>query len=263
EIARIHNNMSVVLVQEGQLSQAAQASERAIRVVEDIGDRYLLALFEGNAGVIYYKLGDFTAALDAYNTSLEIAIAIDNQSIESSTRSNLGEIERRLGRLPDSIEQLTQSIALCRQMDDDLGLSEAFRQLAETYIALGRLGEAADTCEQARVHALAAGDPQAEAIAYRVRAMLAAAFGDETTALATSADSIRLLSDLGSAHELGQSMVVHGTILLKLQRHNESRNFIEEAIELLQKAGAAADQAQAEQLLATVYSSVELEEIRS
>jgi class 3 adenylate cyclase/predicted ATPase len=261
EIARIHNNMSVVLVQEGELSQAAQASERAIRVVEEIGDRYLLALFEGNAGVIYYKLGDFTAALDAYNDSLAIAIEIDNQSLESSTRSNLGEIERQLGRLPESVEQLTRSIVLCRQMDDDLGLSEAYRQLAETYIALGQLGEAADMCELAHTHALAAGDVQAEAIAYRVRGMLAGAYGNEISALDASLNSIRLLTDLGSAHELGQSMVVHGTILLHMQRRNEARGFFEEAIRLLRKAGAAADQAQAEYLLASLYGSVELEEI--
>ncbi len=93
--------------------------------------------------------------------------------------------------------------------------------------------------------------------------MLAAACGDETSALAASADSIRLLTDLGSAHELGQSMVVHGTILLNIQRKNEARGFFEEAIRLLRKAGAAADQAHAEELLASLYGSVELEEIYS
>jgi tetratricopeptide (TPR) repeat protein len=146
-------------------------------------------------------------------------------------------------------------------MDDDLGLSEAYRQLAETYIALGSLDEAADACELARAHAIVAGDPQAEAIAYRVRGMLAAASGDETTALAALADSIRLLTDLGSAHELGLSMVVHGTILLNMGHRGEARGFVEEAIRLLRKAGAAADGTQAEQLLAAIDHTAELEEI--
>jgi tetratricopeptide (TPR) repeat protein len=250
-----------VLGQEGDLRGAAQSLERAARAMEEIGDQYNLASVKVNTGVIYYKLGDFPTALEQYDASLRIASAIGALPIEGIVRSNLGEIYRRLGRLSESLDQLLRSIELCQQMSDDLGLSEAYRQLAETYLALDRLGEAAEACEQARAFAIAAGDPQSEAIASRVRGMLAAALGDNDGALAALIDSIHLLTDLGSAHELGQSMTIQATILIRAGQAGAARGFLEEAIRLLQQAGAAADLAQADQLLADTYVPVQLEEL--
>ena len=261
EIARIHNNLGVVLLNEGNLRRAAESFERCAHVIEEIGDRYNLALIKVNTGVIYYKLGDTAAALDCYNTSLRIATAIGAPLAEASARSNLGEIYRQLGRLPESIEQLLRSAELSRQMRDDLGLAEAYRQLGETYIALDRLAEAEQAYDQARATAIAAGDPQAEAIAYRVGAMLAAARGDYDTALDNTQRSIRLLTDLGSAQELGQSMIVQATILMHEGQADAARATLEEAIRLFQKAGADADMTQAEQLLDTIHLQAPLEEV--
>jgi tetratricopeptide (TPR) repeat protein len=145
---------------------------------------------------------------------------------------------------------------------DELGLSEAFRQLAETYIALVRLDVAADACEQARAYAIAAGDPQAEAIAYRVRGLLAAALGDYDAALAVLADSVRLLTDLGSAHELGQSILIQATIFIRAGQADTASAFLEESIRLLRQAGAAADLEQAELLLSGIQAPAALEELR-
>jgi hypothetical protein len=65
---------------------------------------------------------------------------------------------------------------------------------------------------------------------------------------------------MGSTHELGQSMVAHGTILLHVGRTDEARAYLEEAVKLLRQAGAAADQLQAEQLLATAAIPTHLKE---
>jgi predicted ATPase len=252
EIARIQNNLGIVLTQEGNLREAATACERAARVMEEIGDRNTLASVQVNLGGIYYKLGDFITALNHYSASLQIAMAIGAPPIESIVRSNLGEIYRRLGRLPESLEQLLASVELCRNMNDDLGLAEAYRQLAETYIALDQLVEAEATCQLAQATAIAAGDPQSEAIVYRVRSLLAAKRGDDEAAFEDARQSTRILAELGSTHELGQSMIVQATILLHEEQCDLASIMLKEAILLLEKAGAAADRMQAEQLLEQV-----------
>jgi class 3 adenylate cyclase/predicted ATPase len=254
EIARLRNNMGIVLTQEGNLRAAADECQRAAQVMTEIGDQNTLAGVEVNIGVIYYKLGDFAAALDHYDTSLQIALAIGAPSIESIVRSNLGEVYRRIGRLDESLDQLLQSIELCRRMHDELGLTEAARQLAETYIALDRLAEAEESCAQAIRWAAAAGDAQATAIAYRVRGMLAAARGDDETAIDATQRSVQTLTELGSTQELGQSLVVQAGIWLRAGRADLARATIEEAIVLFQKAGAAADLEHATQLLDSIYA---------
>lgn len=253
EIARISNNLSFVLTQEGKLREAAESCRQAASMMEQIGDQYNLGMIKGNTGVIYYKLGDFDTALDYYSQSLEIATAISAPLPESIVRNNLGEIYRQIGRLDESVEQIGRSIALCEQIDDDLGLAEGYRQLAETYLVLGQIDQAVAAGEKSFASAVAAGDPQAEAIAYRVRGLLAAAQGADEAALEASQRSIRMLSELGSTQELGQSMVTRATILMRRGHVDAARAMLEEAIVLFRKAGAAMDEAEAEQLLVDTH----------
>jgi class 3 adenylate cyclase/tetratricopeptide (TPR) repeat protein len=259
EIARIHNNVGIVLTQEGDLQGAVRECERAALSMREIGDRNTLASIEVNIGAIYYKLGEFALALEHYDESLQISLAIGARPIESIVRSNLGEIYRRLGRLAESVDQLMLSAELCRQINDDLGLAEAYRQIAETYIALDQLVEAERASEQAYATAVASGDPQTEAIAYRVRGMLAAGRGDYQTAIEDTRRSIRMLTQLGCTHELGQSMMLQATILIREGSTDAACDLLGEAIQLLGRVGAAADMQQAQQLVEQARTSKELQ----
>lgn len=263
EIARIYNNMGVVLSQEGDLPGATQALERCAQIVAEIGDRYGLALTEGNIGATYYKLGDFMLALSHYRTCLELATAIGNQSIEGTVRSNLGEVYRRIGQLDESLDQLQRSVALCHEIQDDLGLAEAQRQLAETYIAMDRLVEAEAACARAIEWAKRAVDAQTEAIACRVCGVLAAKRGDGVTAIESVQRSIQILTELGSTQELAQSLAVAASIWLTLGRADLARAAIEEAIELFQKAGASADLEHARRQLDTASAELLIEKVSS
>jgi predicted ATPase len=254
ETARLHNNLGIVLTQEGDLRAAAAECEQAAAVMREVGDQNTLASVEVNIGVIYYKLGDFDTALAHYDASLRIATAIGALPVESIVRSNLGEIYRRLGQHDASLDQLLLCVDLCRQLDDELGLTEAYRQLAETYIALDRLADAEEAAAQSLEWALAAGDAQAEAIAHRVRAQLAAARGDDATALEAVGRSVQMLTELGSTQELGQSLAIQATVWLGAGRPDLARVTIAEAIALFQSAGAADDLAGARQLLDAAYT---------
>jgi tetratricopeptide (TPR) repeat protein len=253
EIARLHNNLGIVLTQEGDLDAAAAECERAAQVMKEIGDQNTLASVEVNIGVIYYKIGDYDTALGHYATSLRIATAIGAPPIESIVRGNLGEIARRLGRLEESLDQLMRCVELCRHMRDELGLAEAERQLAETYIALDRLADAEGACGRALEWSLAAGDAQAEAIVYRVRGLLAATRGDTETALADMQRSVQMLTELGCTQELGQSLVDQAGVWLRARRADLARAALEEAIALFRKAGAIADEDIARQLLDAAF----------
>jgi len=249
EIARINNNLGVVLGQEGNLQEAARSFERASHVMEEIADRYNLASVQINTGVIYYRIGDFDAALRHYNAGLRVAITIGDPYHQGIARSNLGELYRQLGQLSESHDQLQQSIELYQQTNDESGLSEAYCQLAETFLALDRVPEAERACEQACAIAIAAGDPQAEAISYRVQSMLAIRRGDLQSALIDARRSVSMLTELGSTYELGQSMIAQATVLMYTQQPEAAYDVLMEAIRLMSRAGATVARAEAEKLL--------------
>jgi tetratricopeptide (TPR) repeat protein len=151
------------------------------------------------------------------------------------------------------------SAELCRQTNDELGLAEAYRQLAETYLALDQLAEAERATEQAYTTAVASGDPQTEAIAYRVRGMLATKRGDYQAALEDTRRSIRMLTQLGCTHELGQSLMLQATILIREENTAAACELLSEAIQLLGRVGAAADMQQAQQLMEQSCTSKDLQ----
>jgi hypothetical protein len=68
---------------------------------------------------------------------------------------------------------------------------------------------------------------------------------------------------LGSAHELGQSMIVQVKTLIRLGQTKTAHAFLEEATRLLRQAGAASDLAQAQQLFADIEALAALEELQS
>ena len=105
------------------------------------------------------------------------------------------------------------------------------------------------------------GERQAEAIAYRVRGLLSAARGDYDTALEDIQRSIRMLSELGSTQELGQSMILQASMLMHEGQADAACAILEEAILLLRKTGATADVAQARRLLDAARADAPVEEI--
>ena len=250
ELGRLRNNMGIVLTQEGNLRAAARECERAAAILHDIGDQHTLASVEVNIGAIHYKIGNYPEALHHYDASLHSAIAIGSQPLESIIRSNLGELYRQIGRLPEALAQIERSVELCALIHDDLGMSEAQRQLAETFIKMERLVEAEHASIRALDYAFAAHDAQAEAIAYRVRGILAGARGDYDLAISESQRSVQMLTELESAPELGQSLVVQATFWLSASKPDLARATLEEAIVLFQKAGATADLDHTSNLLA-------------
>jgi hypothetical protein len=116
-------------------------------------------------------------------------------------------------------------------------------------LALDRLPEAGQACEQACAIAIAAGDPQAEAIGYRVQSLLAIRRGDLESALVDARRSVHILTELGSTYELGQSMVAQATVLIHRRQLEAACDVLNEAIWLMNRAGAVAARAEAEKLL--------------
>jgi hypothetical protein len=151
--------------------------------------------------------------------------------------------------LNEALDQLLQSVELCQQTNDEIGLSEAYCQLAETYLALDRLPEAGQACEHACAIAIAAGDPQAEAIGYRVQSMLAIRRGELESALIDARRSVHILTELGSAYELGHSMITQAIVLIHKRQPQAACDVLAEAIWLMSRAGAVAARAEAEELL--------------
>lgn len=250
ELGRLRNNMGIVLTQEGNLRAAARECERAAAILHDIGDQHTLASVEVNIGAIHYKLGNYPEALNHYNASLSSATAIGSLPLEGIICSNLGELYRELGRLPESLAQIERSIELCGTIHDDLGMSEAQRQLAETFITMERLVEAEQASIRALDFAFAANDAQAEAIAYRVRGMLAGARSDYDLAIAEVQRSIQILTEIESTPELGQSLVVQARLWIGAGQPELAGATLDEAIALFQKAGASADLDTTSKLLA-------------
>jgi hypothetical protein len=68
-----------------------------------------------------------------------------------------------------------------------------------------------------------------------------------------------MLTQLGCTHELGQSLMLQATILIREENTDAACDLLSEAIQLLGRVGAAADMQQAQQLMGQARTSKDLQ----
>jgi tetratricopeptide (TPR) repeat protein len=126
-----HNNLSVVLRQEGRIEDAMWHCEQAVRFKPDSAEVH------NNLGVTLVQLGRAQEAIGHYQQALRI------KSNLAEAHYNLGVALAQLGRLPEAIEHYQQALRI--QPDD----AEAHYDLAGALAQTGRLQDAIGHYEQA------------------------------------------------------------------------------------------------------------------
>ena len=121
-------------------------------------------------------------------------------------------------------EVLRHAMAIAEASHDDLGVAHVAYALAQVVVKLGKLDEARSAIELATATlARAGGDPELEVFLTGVRAELAAATGDHTTAIAVARGLLAPMAKRTGAH----SPEMTGLYLLLAREYSANGNFEE------------------------------------
>jgi protein O-mannosyl-transferase len=126
-----HNNLGLVLKDQGKLSEATEHYEQVLRLQPDNVEAH------NNLGVMLQNRGKVLEAMEYYKQALRI------KPDDIKAHNNLGNALLELGKVPDAIEQYHQALRL------KIGYAETYYNLGNALLRLGNVAEAIAQYQQA------------------------------------------------------------------------------------------------------------------
>lgn len=141
ELPIIENNLASVFERMGDLRQARERYEEALRLIDRTDDPLRFQVLYRNLGFIYQYLGDYTKSERFLVAALQIA---EKAATKTATRlhCNLGTTRRLMGRAADAVAEHLKCAQLARDAQDVRAHIEALRELAADYRAANKAAEA-------------------------------------------------------------------------------------------------------------------------
>jgi tetratricopeptide (TPR) repeat protein len=180
----------------GQVNNAIECYEQALKIFREIGDRRGEGADLGNLAVAYAALGEVQRAIDYYQQQLTIAREIGDRRGEGNALGNLGNAYAALGEVQRAIDYYEQALKIDRELGDRRGEGADLGNLGLAYAALGEVQRAIDYYQQCLTIARETGYRQGEGIALGYLGKVYCDLGQFEQAIQTLRESVKIVTEI-------------------------------------------------------------------
>jgi len=165
ERAEAHLVLGNVALDEGDLPQAQNHYERALRLYEEAEEEGGQAQALNNLGIVFYYLGAYEEARARYERALELNRRRNDPREMGKVLNNLGDVYGLLGEWDEAQRCLEESVRLRREVGDRRGELITLTNLGELYVRRGEPEQALEPFKEAveRAAEPGVGSPALEA----------------------------------------------------------------------------------------------------
>jgi len=136
------NHLGRVYADLGEMEQAKQYLEQALHIRREVKDRQGEATTLNNLGNAYADLGEMEQAKQYLEQALSIVGKEDDTRMKGTTLNNLGKVCAELGEMERAREYLEQSLYMRREIGYRAGEGKTLRNLGSVYKALDQIKQA-------------------------------------------------------------------------------------------------------------------------
>ncbi|HEX2091579.1 MAG TPA: tetratricopeptide repeat protein, partial [Longimicrobiaceae bacterium] len=136
------NNIGSVHDSVGQKEKALHYYERALPIMQEVGDRAGEANTLNNIGLVYNRLGQREKALHYFERALSIRQEVSDRAGEATTLNNIGGVYDSLGQRKKALHYYERALPIMQEVGDRAGEAITRFNLALIYWAQGRLEQA-------------------------------------------------------------------------------------------------------------------------
>lgn len=222
---------------QGHFDQAQQHFTSGEQIAQQFYDRRLLADLGVGLGLLLWKKGQLAEAQSRFEDSRRIFREIDDRFGESNALDNLGIIYGERGDLPKRIVQHLQAVHIDEGLGYVHGLSLSLNNLAYAYYLSGQYAEAIQHYTRLAQLSGDTGHMFTLSLACAGLADSYLAQGQPEAALKQAEAAQSSAERSGGQLELGVSYRVLGDVWLALSHLERARQFYEQSLPLLSKAG--------------------------
>jgi CHAT domain-containing protein/tetratricopeptide (TPR) repeat protein len=210
---RSYNALGLLAWDEGRLEAAAELFQEALRTARLAGEELGAASAAGNMGLVYADLGEFTLAREGFQAMRDAGRRLQEPRREANALTNLGMLDVRIGRPNDALPQLNEALRLQRSTDHKAGEENALGQLGTVFAAMGDLSRAHAYYDSALAIARGQGLAAEEAQDLEILAELYRWSGDYPRALRHYEEAEVINERLGRGYETATNLRAEAEIL--------------------------------------------------
>ena len=240
----------------GNLDQALELAQQALRMKQDLGDRGEIGNTHNQLGLIYWERSDYPNAIQHLNDAIEIAFAVGDKELEGSARNNLGLVFDERGDYSHSLEQYQRALELHRASHFERGEGDTLGNIGGIYLLLGKFSEALPYYRQALEISERLGLKPASSDDFGDIALCQAGIGDIDAALASFDRAAQIAREAGLAKEEADWHKGKGTTLAGLGRYDAALREYAAAEQVYGRSGLQRELVEALIDTATVYESL-------
>jgi tetratricopeptide (TPR) repeat protein len=246
----VYNRVAGVYWATDERHLAAQYLQSSLEIRQRIGDILGTADTQNNLGILAYAEKEYDRALRFYHQSLDIRRQVGDVLGIAQSLNNMGETHFSQGRLEEALQDLEQARDICLEIGEKFVLLDVSRTLAQVSRAMGNTANALELGQDLLETATAVGNREYAAVAHRLMGMAFWDGGDRHAALDQLEASLRILEEIDSQAELGQTCYELGRRELDQEGlQDQARAHLERAADIFRSAGAETELHRALRLL--------------
>lgn len=213
---RVNYYLAWLTYDRGQLDQALKILDEVLGRAEEAGDEFYAAFAHDFIGTVYLDRGEYKLALNELETALAIWEKLDNPVNEAYIRVHIGNVHEEQGCYKDALRLYEEAYKSQKEMGDGDDVAAAQGELGKIKILLGEVDEGLRLIETAN----------------------------------------QSLQAMGNNYMLAEGYVDYALGLLRANRVEDAKIFLEQAWPSVEKKAAAVDRAEAYVVRAKVKAAL-------
>ncbi len=212
QAALIYNNLGLALHDLGQMRQAQEYFEQALRLRRRAGDRKGEGASLNHLGRVYADLGEKERAKEYLEQALHIRREVKDRQGETTTLNNLGNVYADLGEKERAKEYLEQALSIAGKEESARMKSTTLNNLGQVYAELGETERAREYLERSLDIRREIGYRAGEGKTLRNLGSVYKALGQIKQAQQCYQDSLNVFKGLGDREEEGTTLYEMGML---------------------------------------------------
>jgi tetratricopeptide (TPR) repeat protein len=243
EAARALQGLATIDLRQGDYETAREIFQKALEIIQQIGDRVGEADTLHQLATIDVNQGDYETAREIFQKALEIKQQIGNRAGEADTLHNLATIDLNQGDYETAREIFQKALEIKQQIEDRAGEASTLHQLASIDLNQGDYETAREKFQSALEIMQQIGDRAGEAGILHQLASIDLKQGDYETAREKFQSALEIMQQIGD--RAGEAGILHqlASIDLKQGDYETAREKFQSALEIRQQIGDRAGEA--------------------
>ncbi|MGV8119019.1 MAG: tetratricopeptide repeat protein [Candidatus Xenobiia bacterium LiM19] len=238
ESSMVYDSLGQQSFEKGDLEEALYSFRESLRIKEETGDRYGLAITWGNMGRAYLAMADYDEALHYFEKDLDYARSAGDRYGEMVMLNNTGRTRVLMGDFDGGKSNLEKSLDIAVSISSRLWETLNRKDLATASLECGEINKAEQYLDAIRQFVDTNGSGSLKAEMCMLESQRSSQKGDREKALALCRDAASLYQELEIPHELIRTHMRLGTLYLEGGERDKALEVFEDSLERAERLKA-------------------------